>query len=327
MKKLYSLLVVIFAVHFTMATPAINSVQASGYWKNPSTWSLGRLPINGDTVVIVAGKTVMIDDIENLSNQFLYVKIYGVLIFSSGKLWINNGSSVFIFSGGQIASTGSPSETLRIGGVTKYVGTDGTLSGPVFANQTTSASPVGFISGMLLPVKFVSFSLARQNNNILVQWEAVEEMNSAYYEIQRSDNGRDWNTISNVGAAGNTSNHFYSYTDGAASNNLLYYRIRQVDIDGSSDMTPVRSIKNENGYNEIRVTASSRSSIYLNFSEQVKGSVVVRVTSSSGQLVNQKTFDHPVGQVQLPNYNVDNGVYVVTIADGKSLRFSKEIVL
>jgi hypothetical protein len=328
MKKFYSALAVVFAVHFTVANPAINSVPSSGDWKSPSTWSLGRLPVNGDTVVIAAGKTVMIDDIENLSNEFLYLKIYGVLVFSNGKLWINNSSSVFIFSGGAISSTGSPSETLKIGAVDKYVGTDGTISGPMFANQTTSASPLGFISGIVLPVKFVGFNLARQDNSILVQWEAVEEMNSSYYEIQRSTNGNDWTTISNVAASSNTTtSHSYSYIDRAAAATLLYYRIRQVDIDGKFVMTPVRTIKNENGYGEVRISAASANSICINFSEQVKGNVIVRLTSSSGQIVSQKTFDQPVGQVMMFNQSVNKGVYVVTIADGQGLKFSKQVLL
>ena len=328
MKKLYPVLLIVFAAHFALASPAVNSAQTNGSWKNPSIWSLGRLPINGDTVIIFAGKTVTIDDIENLSAQFLYVKIYGVLVFSTGKLWINSGSSVFIFTGGEISSTGSPSETLKIGGVNKYVGTDGNIIGPVFANQTTGANPVGFISGILLPVKFVGFNLAHQNNNILIQWEAVEEMNTSYYEIQRSENGHDWSTIGKVIAAGNTiTNHFYSYTDGAVTATVLYYRIRQVDIDGKFDLTPVRTIKNQNGCGEIKVTASSVSSMRINFSEQIKGNVIVRLVSSSGIIVSQKNFDQPVGQVVMPNQNVNKGIYVVTIVDGQGLKFSKEVLL
>lgn len=328
MKKLYPLTVLFLAVHFTFANPLINSVPGNGNWSNVSTWSLGRLPMDGDSVVIGAGKTVTITDIENLSTQFLYVKIYGVLTFSSGKLWINNGSTVIILSGGTLKGTGSSSETLRIGGVDKYVGTDGTLSGPLFANQTTSASPVGFSSGFLLPVKFISFDIVRQNNDVLVQWETAEEMNNSYYELQRSDNGSDWNTISHVTAtAAPTNTHSYSYVDKNVPHKLFYYRIREVDADGKYAITQVRALKNEMGNTEITVSAGPSNLIYLHFSEQVKGSVVVRLVSSNGQTISREKFNEPAGQVTVGAQNAIKGIYVVTVADGQNLKFSKEILL
>ena len=328
MKKLYSLLILIFTIYFAVANPAITVLPTSGSWKNVSTWSLGRLPMNGDTVVVPIGKSVTIDDVENLTAQFLYLKIYGTLTFSNGKLWINSSSSVFVFAGGTIRSTGSPSETLKIGGVDKYIGTDGTISGPVFANQATGAAPLGFISGIVLPVKFVAFDVARQHNDVLVQWEIVEEMNSNYYEVQRSENGNEWNTIANISAVGNTINaHSYSYTDKQATARLLYYRIRQVDIDGKSSVTAVRVIKDENAKTEIKVNAASSNSVYVHFSEQVKGSVIIRLISANGQILSQKMFDQPIGEVMISAQNATKGIYVVTVADGQQLKYSKEILL
>lgn len=328
MKKIYSTILFISTIHFGLANEAINSVPTTGYWKNPSTWSLGRVPMNGDTVIISAGNTVMIDDIENLGTQLLYVNIYGTLVFSNGKLWINGSSSVYIFAGGSVTSTGSPSETLKIGGVNKYVGTDGTISGPLFANQTTSASPLGFISAIALPVRFVGLNLARQNTDVLVQWEAVEEMNSSHYEIERSENGSDWSSITHINARENAAaRQSYSYSDRNASAKLLYYRVRQVDVDGKCAFSPVRSIKNENGHMDIRNNVISSNSVYLHFSEQAKGNVIVRITYSNGRIISQKTFGQPVGQVIVPIQNAARGIYFITVADGKNLKFSKEILL
>jgi G8 domain len=329
MKKLYSVILVIFTVSFTFANPVINATANNGNWKSTSTWNLNRVPKDGDTVVIPAGKTVVINNNQNLSSDFLYIEVYGTLKFSGGKLWLNNNSTVIIYSGGSVTGTGNSSETLRINGDNKYWGhVDGTISGPAIANKTTGTSPLGFNLGIIpLPVKFIGFSLARQNNDVLVQWATAEEANSNYYEVQRSDNGSDWNTIATLAAAGSTTlTHSYSYTDKNITAQAVYYRIRQVDIDGQFAITAVRMLKKENGNTEIKAYSTSNS-IYVNFSEKVRANVIVRLISMSGQIVSQKILNEPAGQVIVPIQNTMKGVYVVTIANGQNLKFSKQVLL
>jgi hypothetical protein len=331
MKKHYSVLIVIFTASFTFANPVINSIASNGNWKNSSTWDLSRVPANGDTVVIPAGTIVVIDNIQNFSAEFLYVEVYGTLKFANGKLWLNDNSVVVIFNGGSIISTGSSSETLRIGSIDKFSGgIDGALSIPGIASKTTGASPLGFNAGVniILPVKFTGFTLARQNSNVLVEWSTAEEINSSYYEVQRSENGNDWITIANITAIGHTTAaHSYSYTDKNITAKVFYYRIHEVDVNGGFVFTPVRMIKNETSITEIKINSSSSNSIYVHFSEQVKANVMVRLTSASGQIVSQKSLDEPVGQVMVPVQNAIKGIYIVTVTDGHDLKFSKQILL
>ena len=330
MKKLCTFVLAIFAIKLALANPVINSMSSNGTWKTSSTWSLNRLPMDGDTVIIPAGSIVVIDDVQNLSTSFLYIEVYGTLKFSNGKLWLSSSSTVRLYSDGSITSSGSSSETLKIGGVTKYTGTDNTLTGPLFASASTGTSPSGFSSGsdMALPVKFIGFNVARQNNDVLVQWTTAEEMNSRNFEVQRSENGIDWTTVSSIAAAGNSSaTHSYSYTDKNIISKLVYYRIRQVDMDGKFSLTPVRIIKNDVAVAEVKITAASSNSIYVHFSAQVKGNVVIRLTTSNGQVISQETVDSPVGQVIVPVQNSNKGIYIVTVADGQELKFSKQVSL
>jgi hypothetical protein len=100
-----------------------------------------------------------------------------------------------------------------------------------------------------------------------------------------------------------------------------------VDANGKFVITPVHMIKIENGDTEIKVSSSSSNSIYVHFSEQVKANVMIRLTSSNGQIVSQKTFGEPVGQVMMPVQNAIKGIYIVTVTDGQDLKFSKQILL
>lgn len=329
MKKLYTSILLALIITSAIANP-VNTATGNGNWKTNSTWSLNRVPADGDTVVIPAGKMVVIDNVQNLSSSFLYVKIYGTLKFSGGKLWLNGNSSVVIFLGGSLAGTGNSSETLRIDGVNKFWGhDDGTILGPAYANKTSGISPNGFTMGSItLPVKFIGFSVSLQDHNAMIQWATAEEINSSYFEIQRSDNGSDWKTIANVTAAGNTTlTQSYSYTDKNLIGKVLYYRIKQVDIDGKFIITPVRMLKNENGNADVSVVGASNNSIYLQFSGQIKSNVTVRLTSMSGQIVSQQMLNEPLGQVLFPVQNTMKGIYVVSVTDGQNIKFSKQLLL
>ncbi len=333
MKKLYSLLIALFAVSFTFANNLITVVNNNGSWKSKSTWNLNRIPKDGDTVVIPMGKTVVINNNQKLTNAFLFVKVYGTLKFSNGKLWLNENSTVIIYDGGSIKGSGKSSETLRIDGTNKYWGhIDNSVMGPAIADKTTGSSPLGFNLGSIvpLPVKFIGFDLTRQNSNVLLQWATAEEINSSYYEVQRSETGNDWTTITNIQAAGNsTLTNSYSYLDRNISAQTVYYRIRQVDIDGKFAFTPVRMLRMENGTTgntEIKANATSNS-IYVHFSQRVKANVVLRLISMSGQVVSQKILNEPTGQVIVPMDNTMKGIYVVTLTDGQNLKFSKQVLL
>jgi hypothetical protein len=328
MKKLYLALLFFFLIIFSFANSVITAAVSNGNWKINSTWNLNRVPANGDTVVIPAGKIVVIDNVQNLSNSFLYIEVYGTLKITDGKLWLDVNSSIVVFLGGAIIGTGNSSETLRINGVNKFWGhNDVTILGPAYANSATGISPNGFVLGNIaLPVKFIGFSLTPEKNNIVVEWATAEEINSSYYEVQRSDDGNNWKTVAKITAAGNSSlTHSYSYTDQSFTSPSVFYRIRQVDIDGSFAYTVVRMLKNESSKANINLSAVSNS-LYIHFSEKEKN-VSVRLTSFNGQLISQTMLNEAIGQVVMPVQKNVRGIYVVTITDGETLKYSKQIFL
>lgn len=330
MKRLCAIALLTLSISFAFGNPVITSLPPSGNWKINATWNLNRAPADGDTVIIPAGKTVIIDNVQDLSGSSLYIEVRGTLEFSGGKLWLNTNSVVIVYPGGSVTGTGSSSETLRINGVNKYWGhVDGTILGPATASINTGTAPSGFNFGSIipLPVKYLGFSVTCENNDVLVEWATAEEVNASYYQVQRSENGTNWHTIGSIKAEGNSMlTHTYSYTDKNVSPQVVYYRICQVDIDGKFAFTPVRMVKKENSNLEISATAGS-GSIYLHFSGQIKGNVMLRLTSLSGQVVSQRILIEPVGQVVVPVQKTLKEIYVITIMDGQGLKFSKQVLL
>jgi len=331
MKKLYATCIVFFIVFSTFANPVITADNNNGRWRNNSTWDLNRRPKDGDTVIIPAGITVILDNNQNLSNAVLFIKVYGTLeIRNGGRLSMDFSSTIIVYEGGIItAHNGAGAdETIRIGNVIKFRGTEDDKMGPAISDATTGASPNGF-NHNTLPVKLIGFNVARKNNDVLIEWSTSQEANSSHYEIQRSENGSAWITIANVSAAGNSSvTKNYSYTDRNNTAKVSYYRIKQVDQDGRFEITAVRSVKMETGNIQVKISSGSNNSVYLHFSQQVRSNVIVKVMTMNGQVVKQQTISNPVGQQNVSvQSGANKGIYVVSISDGQNLNTSGQVFL
>ncbi len=106
----------------------------------------------------------------------------------------------------------------------------------------------------LLPVNWLSFNTNKQGNDALVNWTVGNEDGASYYELQRSINGNDFNTIAKISKA-NTYGR-YDYTDAAITNlgdKTLYYRIKQVDINGRISYSDIRLLRLDLRDTEINI--------------------------------------------------------------------------
>jgi hypothetical protein len=99
----------------------------------------------------------------------------------------------------------------------------------------TAISPAGAI----LPVHFSNFDAKASEGGVALTWKVGIEENVTAYEVEKSNNGRDFSTIGNVAAAGKSS---YSYNDRTPVV-AAFYRIKSVDADGKFAYSTVASFK------------------------------------------------------------------------------------
>jgi uncharacterized repeat protein (TIGR01451 family) len=113
----------------------------------------------------------------------------------------------------------------------------------------TTTQPVSFtIGGTVLPVVLTDFTAqAVQNRDALLNWATASEKNNDHFDIERSFDGTSFAKIGQVAGHGTTSAaSAYSLTDAGVAtkaNGPVYYRLRQVDLDGSATYSPVRSVR------------------------------------------------------------------------------------
>ncbi len=118
-----------------------------------------------------------------------------------------------------------------------------TLSGTIPAGTTITAIGIGSLNTPL-PVHFSSFTVKENGCSVQVNWSTAMEINNNHFLVERSKDGSVFTTIAQVQGAGNSSEtRHYSYLDQHPDNGTNYYRIRQVDKDGSSSFTQVQSVR------------------------------------------------------------------------------------
>ncbi|HVZ55596.1 MAG TPA: T9SS type A sorting domain-containing protein [Chitinophagaceae bacterium] len=340
MKNVYTAIALILFFQVATAAPrTLITATSNGNWSNKSSWSLKRVPANGDSIVIPQNTTVAYDAKVSLSN--VYLVINGTLVMKQATtLNFDKPSTVVIGSAGQIRTVNPGKDNSQkinmdtydnpiFQGKGVYGGVKGILNGPLMITTNGKGWVVPAQNAPTpLPVKFVSFTVARQQNLVLIQWSTATEINSRDFEIERSSDGTNWTTITSVNAAGqSTALLTYSYTDRSAAGAVVYYRIRQVDLDGAFTYTDVRTIKLENSQADVKVITASPSTLYVSFSQPIQSGVTLRLTSMTGQVISQQQVSNPAGQVQFNAPSHNTGIYVLTITDNKNLKISKQVLL
>ena len=327
--KLYTLLLFILISTGLAANPRTlnKAIVNNGDWSSASTWSLNRVPANNDSIVIPAGYTVIFDKTDSLDN--LYIAIGGSLNFNQNNtLALDAASVVSILSGGTLTATHpTPNELLKINGVIKYNGkTDGTLTGPTAATATTGSSPSGFTL-VTLPVNFVSFSANRDNGMVQLSWSTANEINNSHFEIERSVNGSDWETLGNVAAGMSSVADSYTYTDGAAPAGVTQYRIRQVDLDGNYSYSKVVLVGGTATVTGRATIVTSGKTVSIFPENTATSRLIVRVISMGGQVMQQQAFESTSGRIDMTVSAATTGVYVIQVTDGSQWSLVKKVVL
>lgn len=100
------------------------------------------------------------------------------------------------------------------------------------------------LAGDPLPVTLTTFSATKEGNTALLRWKTTSETSSSEFEIQHSLNGKQWNAIGSVAAAGESNTdktyQFVHSEPTSGQNNL--YRLKMIDTDGTFALSGIKSL-------------------------------------------------------------------------------------
>lgn len=97
-----------------------------------------------------------------------------------------------------------------------------------------------FTSQQMLPVELSYFGVEVKGGSAKLLWTTESELNNNYFEVQQSVNARTWNAIGRVEGRGtNLTAQEYTFVDEKPAAGINYYRLKQVDYDGTFEFSKV----------------------------------------------------------------------------------------
>ena len=209
---------------------------------------------NGSAWAVLGGNLTSVASINSIKTDRLgNVYAAGTIDDDSGRVTVQKWNGANWSKLGYGFSLGGSIQSINIDETNGYVYAGGNFS------NTRGYYYIAYNStnGNILPLSLISFTVAKQNNTAQLSWQTANEVNTSYFDIQRSTNGIDFTTVGKITAKGNSStNNNYSFADdvSASVSGKLYYRLTIVDKDGAFSYSSIQYITIDNEPIQITVT-------------------------------------------------------------------------
>jgi len=222
----------------------INTTYATSDIPTSTTACSGTFGYNVWYTVVGNGNTFNVTTCDASTNYDTYISIYtgscGSLN-SMVQVTCNDDDATCSLSTirSSVQWCSSPSTTYYIS-LSGYIG----LFSNGYGNLKFALTDLGSCS--VLPIELISFDGFDRGSYNLLNWVTATETNNDYYTLERSINGYDWYSITNVKGAGTVSTpSLYEYKDyDFTSNTYNYYRLKQTDFDGRYKYFNIISVDN-----------------------------------------------------------------------------------
>lgn len=331
MKQLFIAIVLVLQIISTYANTITLSTN-NGDWKNNNTWSPATLPQSGDTVIIPAGKSVIVKNEVYTNAPNIYIKDWGTISFMpSGKLSLGANAVVEVFTGGKIETSGTNSERIYIADVLKYQGkTDGNIIGYALASLSSGVSGIAVASGFLtgtLEIKLKEFKTIPSNDAVTIKWETAVEKDAAFFQVQRSRDSKNWEVIQTINATNAVNGGNYSYVDASVANTTVYYRLKMVEVSGNTIYSEVSTVRNKQTTATINTYPNPATNYVMVSLNQSAGNGTVSLSNFSGKTIAAKSFNSTDAAVKLDTQSLPNGIYVVEVKDNNNTIASSKVII
>jgi hypothetical protein len=198
-----------------------------------------------------------------------------------------------------------------------------------FVSQTniTSFSPFAIADNSTpLPIELVSFQAnCAGDEKINVTWTTASEHNTSHYVVEHSRNGNDWDALTIVAAAGNSTSLLdYTYVHEQANAGTNYYRLTQYDNDGAFEQFNAVAAACDNMNNTTTLSTypnPSENSFYINlYTEDLDGAGKLTITDARGNVVHTQEVSIEKGNsvIYMNNMNIAPGMYYMQVTNGNT---------
>ena len=202
-------------------------------------------------------------------------------------------------------------------------GNNSTMTGQVTFNLTVGGPLVCDYIGSVLPISLTKFTATSLEKKVLLEWETELEINNEYMAVERSVDGRNYIEIGKVEGAGNsTFLNKYTLEDVSPENGVNYYRLRQVDFDGSAYYSEivqatVRPEEESGALNVYPTLLKSGDMLTIDMPDLSEGDIKIEIFNMNGQFVRQ-IQSLGAEELTISLDDIEEGSYLIKIENSGS---------
>lgn len=184
------------------------------------------------------------------------------------------------------------------------------------------------VSG-ILPIVLTPLKAAYSDGVTHLSWSSLQELNSSYFEVQRSSDGTNFSSIGKINAKGNSETEVnYRFDDIKANSGTNYYRLKLVDKDGYYQNSNIVALTvNIKGMNVTGVyPAPFSDKVNITVSSELKDQAVISLFDNTGKLLvtQQNILNKGINNLTVENLgNLAKGFYIMKIQAGEKILIKK----
>jgi hypothetical protein len=178
-------------------------------------------------------------------------------------------------------------------------------------------------AGGPLPLVLRKFSVTPLSNENLVKWAAEAAFEVEAFEVERSTDGRNFQTINRQAAINTNGLKEYNYTDNSFTSSVNYYRLKIVEIDHTVRFSVIIKVSADMK-NETLVISPNPviGNFAIRYSAADQGKAIIRITNFEGKLIAtiNESVHRGLNVLYVQNQpDWTSGIYFVTVQQGDEL--------
>ncbi len=275
----------------------------------------------------------------NISNPGGGITNYGITVFSNGAMDISGVTTVGGTEAQFLMKDGEPGNAGVATGTPSPFTDNGFLACP---NGTTLSALTSFskfsLSGatkpntklgeaVSLPVSLISFDANQNEQNVNLEWKTATEINNDYFTLEKSSDGINFALLDTINGSGTSSTLLsYYFLDGNPLPGVSYYRLKQTDFNGQTNILKTVSVNFEGleiistypnpADNNVKFLVNTSEDLFATFSiYDINGSVVKS---------ERKLFSEGVTNLEIDITSLAQSLYVFKIVSDDNRFFARK---
>lgn len=162
----------------------------------------------------------------------------------------------------------------------------------------------------VLPITLLDFDALPFENEVLLTWKTLSEVNNDYFTIERSSDLNNWTSIGKIDGAGNSNYEIeYETLDKNPLPGISYYRLKQTDFNGAFTYSHVEVVEYKDSYEVSVFPNPAHEFMYIRSEQKI---IKYELYNVLNQLIESNTFQSQIDVRDLAAGNYILKIYFTT---------------